>query len=899
MATTSSDFVGRGTLLRTLTLDDMPRGEIFELVGGSGTGKTAIVHEVDRRNRGLHTIHVDLERYDPERPGDVGEGASVGSVAASFHHFAALLTRLLDRDAGAAQAQAFHDEVREAYHSEVAGRRVFSLNLAMADVQHTLSPADLAQAWRESRDRVAEAFLARWNRDDGGRGRLLVLDNVDDVIDEELGFWLGELLPRLDRTAVVLTRRAKDTASLVSRHASDRITPLEVGGWDAEDIETYLARRGASRLLGGAATNVWSITDGHPGTIVVMLDLLSRSGVEGRVDLDELLRRARHEPVRRIAALIEGLVRAQQIDRPTTVDFGALLWRAVEAAAITRQFDSRVFAALMAGEDLGGLTVRELFEVLHGLRFVERIDRPDTAVVRARTAAVAAATTGDDPVLPTGPDGGPPPPAAPAGAAAEHELPGARPGDTFRLHRYVREEVLDRLVAYEPERYHDLHARAAAHHAAMLVVEDHPDMAFSYADAFVYESPVWQRHKREWLHHRSHAERPAERCTALRESARIFLEAFYWWGCYVHFDFCDQVISDLAAVARRRGEMGTPWPEIDRMAHALDRIVQSYPPRSTKRSGDWEAVRAGLVEVAALCQLRGPKDCRTAADFKIRALLDVFMAQTHRFGSPADGLADRFYTAAIVHLGRVSELTGAEAGQDPEPDWNLPWFHYERAELCFELPDGDPVKLREQWTTAADLLQPQGDGGDDFGDLYGDAAGGGEGEPDHELIANLHRLRADLAWRDGDHRRAATWYRRALLHAYLANASGQFPDEYTLQFHVEIKARVLTRIAGLIERGDEAAAVEVAVEVAGARWWDAEPDKHGRQGWREEVLRAIGDRLPSAALIEVADTIFLPGPTVGQLGPHPATYAFLEKVEEARNAAAGSSSDLHDEERWP
>jgi hypothetical protein len=209
------------------------------------------------------------------------------------------------------------------------------------------------------------------------------------------------------------------------------------------------------------------------------------------------------------------------------------------------------------------------------------------------------------------------------------------------------------------------------------------------------------------------------------------------------------------------------------------------------------------------------------------------------------------------------------------------------------------VKLEEQWKAAADLLQPLDDDADAFDDLYGDAAGGGDGEPDHELIANLHRLRADLCWRDGDPRRAARWYRRALLHAYFANASGPFADEYTLQFHVEIKARVLTRIGELLEQGDEAAAVDVAVEVAGARWCDAEPDKHRHPDWRDEVVRAIDGRLPTVLLTEIADTLFLPGPTVGQLGPHRSSYAFLEKVEDARNAAAGSSSDLHDEERWP
>ena len=35
----------------------------------------------------------------------------------------------------------------------------------------------------------------------------------------------------------------------------------------------------------------------------------------------------------------------------------------------------------------------------------------------------------------------------------------------------------------------------------------------------------------------------------------MFLDAFWWWGNYVHFDFCDQLLADVAQLtaAARRG----------------------------------------------------------------------------------------------------------------------------------------------------------------------------------------------------------------------------------------------------------------------------------------------------------------------------------------------------------
>ena len=117
----------------------------------------------------------------------------------------------------------------EAYQSEVAGRRVYSLALAMEDVRFELSPAALAAAWRDSKDAVAAAFLRRWNETPGEGNRFLVFDTVDDIIDEEIGLWLTDLLPGLERTVVLLTRRSPAVGLPIAEICDDSLVPEDDG----------------------------------------------------------------------------------------------------------------------------------------------------------------------------------------------------------------------------------------------------------------------------------------------------------------------------------------------------------------------------------------------------------------------------------------------------------------------------------------------------------------------------------------------------------------------------------------------------------------------------------------------------------------------------------------------
>jgi hypothetical protein len=75
---------------------------------------------------------------------------------------------------------------------------------------------------------------------------------------------------------------------------------------------------------------------------------------------------------------------------------------------------------------------------------------------------------------------------------------------------------------------------------------------------------------------------------------------------------------------------------------------------------------------------------------------------------------------------------------------------------------------------------------------------------------NLHRLRADCYWKVGEYDRAAQLYGRAIVHAYRFHNTGGSPDEYTVQFYVEMRGRAITRVISLWQTDSRDDAMRIA-----------------------------------------------------------------------------------------
>jgi hypothetical protein len=347
----------------------------------------------------------------------------------------------------------------------------------------------------------------------------------------------------------------------------------------------------------------------------------------------------------------------------------------------------------------------------------------------------------------------------------------------YSVHSFIREPLEANLA---PGQRRLLHGRAARYYYALLTA-DEPELEKSarpYDAWYRYEKPEWQGQLREWLYHNRAAagtEKAKER--ARLQFARVFLDAFWWWGCYLPFSFCPDLIADWR---RARGD-DAEWVE------DLQLLLGAYPMGYEKHgAGRWEDVRAALLGVRASCGLEGAAEQLKSLEARhTRGLLENFLAHSLRYrASSSDAEKTKSYEQALVHYERAADLF--EKGKET---WELAWTLFETAELH---ADNDRLQqARESWRRAVALAVD---------------------EDDWELKANLHRLAADIRWQDGAHASAFDAHGRAILHAYLfqSKTPSRRPDAYTITFYWEQNKRVFERLQAIGARGLEDAVARLA-----------------------------------------------------------------------------------------
>jgi len=827
-------LISRDDLLHQILETHADAVRVDELAGVLGAGKTSLLEKLDAATPafGVRSVVMPLEDFDPGHHGEAGPAASVGAVQGSFHEYTRLLQAVLARGCSPEASLTFAREVTEAQNAEVGGLRVFSLEDSVAELTVSLAPATLADAWREAARAVSRRFVAHWDTLSESSSVMLLLDNVDAVADQEFGVWLSELLPRLRRTAVVVTRAPGGPALSLPG-----LRPFEIQDLSLAEIKDFLTARVRGRLQDPDVRAVHAITAGHPATLAIVQELVWPGGGGPTVDPKEVLKRLPAQRGERVALLLEELLDAKG---------DPLLKRALDAAAVTRSLSPLLLRRLLRDPAVSEGEASRLFTELERLPLVGK---------------------------PWGDDG------------------------SLRLHSFVRDSLLDRLSRLESESFKNLHAAAADYYHDLLVGTGSDDSPNSYGEAFIYEDPQWQSRKREWLYHITFAASD-RRQSILVEFARVFFDAFWWWGNYVHFDFCDRLLADLGQLADRVAPLsgnvwrpgpvdpaGGPWTDLRSLSDALRRVLQGYPLRSMKPGvAEWGDVRLALLGVQNLCGLdKVEPGVGDLVDQHVAALLNVFLAHTWRYEAGQQPKADRFAKADryYARAGRLFAKTD---------EWSPGWVAYERADLRFE--NDDRPAVGELWRQAAEVAQPRPDGDGPFS---------GKAETDEELASNLHRLRADYDWTAGQRDAAAAGYGRAVLHAYLFNFAGPAPpsrgqggpapDLYTLQFYVDIRARAINRLLALWRDGDQDGAVACATSMAtvvAAAFGRSEIPAAG------ELQALIGAGRP----VPLAEALFPVGAQVADLESGATKFAtdYLLAREELDWTRLGS--DLH-EIPWP
>ncbi|MDQ3764407.1 MAG: hypothetical protein M3460_23450 [Actinomycetota bacterium] len=588
-----------------------------------------------------------------------------------------------------------------------------------------LSDETVKQRIREAQSEIDDAFVDAWTEFTVRRRVLITVDTFQLVADDEMGHWMIRLAKRLPNTLVVLARIPLEYAPWGESAGLHRIF---LPSFTLEEIADYLGQRFRSRLRPGIAEIVHSFTDGHPGGVALIADLIMEKGethLSSR-DLRRILDRLPADPNQRWAELVRLILDAIQNPR---------LRRAVDAIALMATFDAPLLGQLIGTDATQDSDVSEVISELQVLRLLQQL----------------------------------------------RDLSG-KPSDKFRLHEFIRLSVAAKLRTVDPQRWLEVH-RVAAQHYFRLLRRWEEDPYNSYGAWYRFEYADWQEYKRDWLQHAGMSlDQPAMTRTRF---TLVFLEVFWWWGLYAPFPFNRRLLEEWSrtSTAWERRRVTTPMriqaekTEDGQLLDALTYLLNNYPVSHLKPAGaPWDELRQQLLLIRRLCGLHRPAIETATPEERLErsrtdALITILLAHTRRFANPADSKAEQYYENAIATLQSLGDR------------WTVAWLYFERADLALERRDlKQAVDLvTESTVRARDLALATN-------------------EWDHELLANMYRLRADVDWLANETDRAAVGYGRAIINAYRFQGDPHAPDEYTQQFYIEIITRAAQRIAALIDR---------------------------------------------------------------------------------------------------
>jgi hypothetical protein len=389
---------------------------------------------------------------------------------------------------------------------------------------------------------------------------------------------------------------------------------------------------------------------------------------------------------------------------------------------------------------------------------------------------------------------------------------------------FVRRSGENRLGVAQTQVTHSL----AADYYQALIVRAVDEDETSYQSWFRYEQPTFQALERDWLYHLSRLTESNRRAGRIG-IARIFLDAFWWWGSYIPFPFCEQILADWTDATSADDE--------DRAWGAQLRIVYDSYPKGWRKADtppeEWKTVRRELRylwHLAAFDQAH-PDDQEMQ---HIGGILDIYLADAARYVDPGDPEADE----------RLDDAADRFSANDDE--WDLAWVEFYRADLAVS---------REQADLAISIAKESADRHPDL--------------DDDELVANLHRVCADAQWLRQDPRAALDADARAVLHAYKFQVK-DVQDDYTDAFQQEMIERSMERMAALhADRNTGHTVLRSACAriraFFGPYWREVGAGPLADVGL--DVIRALDE----GRLDDVAGVLFPARPTV--LGYHGTPYA--------------------------
>lgn len=802
MTQEDSYFIGRQDLLARLLrrLDEGQRVRADGVTGALGMGKSTLMRELGRRSAVLATdvrvAQVDLGQYEASGKGAGGSERTFGQSLKSLDQFLQLARQIL-RVVNPDSVQRI-EAVEDAVNLEVQGIKSSDVNVyqelsAGASATVSASPQSLTvrvenksaleavfvEAIRKAEMSLTDALVVALNETARNSPVLLLFDNCDAVAGQDLAYWISRTISELEGIIVVLTHEPGSTLDISQGLGESlRLAPFSEG-----EVAELLIRRlqqqqpPAPDLI--RLLHEWS--GGVPVALEILVDLMNDPDMRlGKAQLENRLSRLPDNVEGRLAGIVTEMVERLE---------GRLLGKALRAASIPSECDIELLTVLLADDEVTPDEVIDLMKSLQAFSFTEEY----------RSSIDGLHYT--------------------------------------KVHPFIRRGLADHMRRYEPADCERLHGVAA------LFFYDGLTGSETYGEMFDLETPAQQSRIRKWLYHSA---RSSDRQTAILQAAKVFFDTFWWWGDYVYFDFCEKLATDFEELPSIAGEDDS----FAAFAGAVRRFISSYPYRAKLRqdfdrkypSAHWDEVEDALLEIRDLCSLvREPHAGGGETDCHVAALIEVFLAHTYRYASPADRVEAR----------RCYELAERWFSFGHRK-WDVPWVVFERGDLALE--GGDIALARTEATSAANLL---------YEDLDEDS-------PDEELIANIHRLRGDCAWFSGEISDAAQEYGSAVVHSYLFHRIKGPPDDYTMQFYFEVRGRAIERMLELWQSGRTAEAVRFGQTLQEPFLVMPTLSPQSDAG-----LTAICE---TGTISELAGALFPRGPELAELSPQATSSDFMREL---------------------
>lgn len=750
-----------------------------------GTGKTTAL------SRLFHLLKADpawlpvwlsLDHFSVFKTNtQIEDFSSIEALQQNFDDFKLLLITLgrqIDKDAfaelpetlDAITSQALRDLVKVDAHAEAGSASVgsvarlddTSVTGGDANVQVTVNieKEALRVELNSKRILMAEAFRKIFASLDLEPTLVVVADDFCWIIDQFIGDWFLQLTQSMDRAVILIARTTSDSPF---KWPAKKMLSLDLDPFTVDEVCGYLHRRGLAISDRQLALVYRFSHHGHPLLVSLAGDLLSRFerreatsdeidavlhrlvgkqegpivpfGDAGRFGLDDELLQDR------IAEIVNEL-------HDDLMKFDPGLLKVLDVVAVAREFDYYLLEHIFFHE-LGTAEPDPSTLQPERQRVAESLAR--TAIRRLPEYSVIEIIHRD----------------------GEDE-------PVFRAHYLVREVMYARLAAESSPNYlQRLHALIAGYYACKerAYLEDSGE----YRGMFRLEQLSWQNDRLEWLYHLFNLK---DRNNARLQLVRVYLEAFDWWGWYMSFDFCDDLL-----VSWEQSQTLADRPLVDQ----LREFQEAYPEGMDKHhKGSWETVHRIAQNLIAYLKLTLPPDKMNADQRMVRGHLERFSADAFRFcDPPLFPLSEKAYHASWQYFAT---------------DWNKAWIVNYLAELNLEwaldLAQKEHHDEAKEKFRAADRLARES--------TEMALAEPSTSDQDHELIAQNYRVLGDAFRVRGDWQRATSAYLGMLAHAYIFHFLDGNLDEYSFGFFSDLGTHVVQVLLAAASDGEPAVAAASA-----------------------------------------------------------------------------------------